>query len=344
MRYKLKISSWEWRDYRPWIVRISSLAFVFAIGANVAMAERLPPIRVALDDVPGVDMLNVLTAIEAARHRGLDITVEYLRSEDIAAQAILLGQADVGMGTPYAIIQNSDAPVRMVYQLNTLRFFPVVNSDYYQSWKDLDGAEVYSHGRGSGTEAIMNLMARKHGIQFGKMHYLPGSGVRARAMLQGRIRASIVDSSRRNLLREKGQDRFLFLPSTDLRASDETLYVRQDFLEQNGAAIEILLEELLKVWRRTNEDPNHMVEAWKRLDLLPASSSGDEKEVRRYYTEMVEVDAFPSDGGGLAAVKADFEFYTFSGTLKGDPGVLAVEDFWDLGPLTRARSRLDEGR
>ncbi len=319
------------------------LGLTLAVASGLASAASPASMRIALDDIPGVDMLIVLTAVEHAKKRGLDISVAYLRSEDIAAQAVLLGQADIGMGTPYAIIQRSGAPLRMVYQLNTLRFFPVVNADFYTNWKDLDGADVYTHGHGSGTEAIMESMARRHGIAYKSMNYLPGSGVRARAMLQGRIKASIVDARRRNMLQDKGGDRFAFLPVPDMHATDETLYVRTEYLDRNSAAIVVLLEELLKVWREVNRNPDYMVAAWKQYGLLP-TGGGEyfEDEIRRYYTEMVEVGAFPNDGGGLQAVLADFEFYGFAGTLEGDVSKLRVEDFWDLTYLEQALSAIGE--
>lgn len=318
------------------LLRSLLLISALAVCSGILNAASPGSIRVALDDIPGVDMLNFLTAVEHAKERGLDITVDYLRSEGIAVQAVLLGQADMGMGTPYAIIQKSNPPIRMVYQLNTLRFFPVVNTDFYRSWKDLEGVDVYTHGRGSGTEAIMQAMAQRQGITYKSIQYLPGSGVRARAMLQGRIKASIVDSRRRNMLLEQGQGRFAFLPVPAFHASDETLYVRKAFLEENRVAMQILLEELLKVWQQVNRNPDYMVEAWRRYGLLPTTRKEQEGEIRRYYSEMVKVGAFPDNGGGLQAVLADFEFYGSAGTLEGDVRELKVEDYWDLEFLDRA--------
>ena len=330
---------------KPWSFAFATmrmlLGLLLACAPLAPGAASLGSMRIALDDVPGVDMLNFLTAVERAKQRGLDIKVEYLRSEEIAVQAVLLGQADLGMGTPYATIQKSSTPIRLIYQLNTLRFFPVVNSEFYKSWRDLDGADVYVHGHGSGTEAIMKQMAIRHGITYRSMHYLPGSGVRARAMLRGGIKASIVDSRRRKLLQEKGQGRFLFLPVPEIHASDEALYVDKRFLEKNRAAVGILLEELLKVWRQVNKDPDFMLEAWKQYGLLQ-SGLGDDPEdaIRRYYSEMVKEGAFPDDGGNVEAALADFEFYGFAGTLEGDTGKLRVEDYWEFGPLKEALEAL----
>ena len=324
-------------------MRVLLICLILAAAPGVPGAASLGPIRIALDDVPGVDMLNFLAAVERAKQRGLDITVEYLRSEEIAVQAVLLGQADMGMGTPYATIQKSTTPIRLIYQLNTLRFFPVVNTEYFNSWRDLDGADVYVHGHGSGTEAIMNQMAIHHGITYRNMHYLPGSGVRAHAMLRGSIKASIVDSRRRSLLQEKGQGRFRFLPVPETHASDEALYADKRFLKKNSAAVGILLEELLTVWRKVNNDPDFIVEVWKQYGLLQSGLGEDpEGAIRRYYSEMVSHGTFPDDGGGVKAALADFEFYGFAGTLEGDIGKLRVEDYWDLEPLNKALAAVRE--
>lgn len=330
--------------FKHLLLRGLLIILTLGVGFGVSIAASVGSIRIALDDIPGVDMLNFLTAVENAKARGLEITVDYLRSEDIAVQAVLLDQADMGMGTPYAIIQKSNAPIRMVYQLNTLHFFPVVNSDFYTTWNDLDGADIYTHGRGSGTEAVMKSMAKKHDITYKSIQYLPGSGVRARAMLQGRITASIVDSMRRDMLLERGQGQFTVLPAPKVHVSDETLYVRKTFLDKNSVAMGILLEELLKVWRQINRNPDYMVEAWKQYGLLPSAGKNIEAEIRSYYSEMVKVGAFPDNGGGLKAVKADIEFYGYAGTLEGDVSKLKVVDFWDLKPLNRALASIHNTR
>jgi NitT/TauT family transport system substrate-binding protein len=250
------------------------------------------------------------------------------------------GQADIGVGTPYALIQKVKAPIRMFFQLSTLRFFPIVNTDFYKTWKDLDGADMYVHSRGSGTEAIMNLMARKHGIKYNSLSYIPGSSVRAAAMLQGRIKVSIVDSQRRTLLMEKGAGKFAVLPIEGVDASDEALYANVDFLRSNNKAIDILLEELLKVWREINKDPRVALELRRKYNLLPDLPAKEVSDILPYFTESVETRTFSDNGGGVNSVRSDFEFYSVAGTLQGDIGKLKVEDFWYLEPLDRALSKL----
>ena len=88
------------------------------------------------------------------------------------------------------------------------------------------------HSRGSGTEAIMLLMAKEHGIKYKNISYVPGSEVRALAMLKGNIQATIVDSTNKNFLMRKAPGKFIVLPMGEVKASDEALFARQDVLER----------------------------------------------------------------------------------------------------------------
>jgi NitT/TauT family transport system substrate-binding protein len=56
-----------------------------------------------------------------------------------------------------------------------------------------------------------------------------------------------------------------------------------------------------------------------------------------YYSQATREGIYPSDGGGEDAAKADLEFYATAGQLSGPADSLAVEDFWDFGPLAAAR-------
>jgi len=136
------------------ITRRLSLALgACALVAATAPAHAAGKIHIAFGDIATVETLNFLIAVERARERGVEIEVIYFKSEDIAAQAVVGGQADVGVGAPYTVLQKVKAPIRIFYQMSTLRFYPVINTEFYQGWKDLDGQEIAVHSRGSGTEA-----------------------------------------------------------------------------------------------------------------------------------------------------------------------------------------------
>ncbi len=99
-------------------------ALAIALGLSGAPANaQMGSMHVAFGDIPGADMLNFLTAVKRAEARGIKVKITYLQSEDTASQAIVAGQAHIGVGTPYALIQKVKAPIRMFYQLSKLRFF-----------------------------------------------------------------------------------------------------------------------------------------------------------------------------------------------------------------------------
>lgn len=326
---------------------MSALPSVFArplaalgIAAAASIAAVQPAaaqeMHIAFGDIATVETLNFLVAIERAKARGLDVEVTFFASEDVAAQAVVGGQADIGVGTPYALIQNVNAPIRMFFQLSNLRFYPVVNTEFYQDWADLDGQEVTVHSRGSGTEAIMNLMAQRHGIEYSQISYVPGSEVRAGAMLQGTIRASIVDAAARRLLDDQGGDRFKTLDMGDVNATDEALYANTEYLDAHADAVTILVEELLRTWREIDANPAVIADLRAEYGLLPDLPSELEGEVVPFFEESVAAGVFPLNGGSPEAVRDDFGFYGVAGQLQGDPAELKVEDFWTFTPLDAA--------
>lgn len=316
----------------------AAAAVLLALAAAPAAADG--QMRIAFGDIATVETLNFQIALERARERGIDVQVNYLKSEDIAAQAVVGGQADVGVGTPYALLQKVKAPIRIFYQMSSLRFFPIVNTEFYKTWKDLDGQEIAVHSRGSGTEAIMMLMAQRNDIEYGNVSYVPGSEVRAGALLQGNVKVTIVDAANRKLVMEKAPGKFAVLPMEGVDATDEALYANTEYLESNQEAVDILVEELIRTTREINANPAVVADLRKQYNLLPELPAEQEAEIIPYFEESAASGAFPANGGSEAAVKDDFEFYALAGQIEGDPASLKVEDFWEFAPLERALAKL----
>ena len=316
------------------IVNFFIAAVFIGALADGAWAQQRTKIKYALGDVISIDELPLLIAVERSKDRGVDVEITAFKSEEIATQAVINGQADVGQGTPYAALQKISVPIRFFYQLSALQFFPVVNKESYKSWKDLDGQEIAVQGRGSGTEAIMNLAAKQHGIKYKNVSYVPGSQVRALALLKGTIRATILDAPNKNVVMKEAPDKFIILPLGNVKASDEALFATRDFLDKNQAAIRIFLEELTKVSRAINANQNWVLDERKKLGLLKDLPAKMEEEILPFFQEAVKNGVFPNDGGAESAANNDLEFFRLSGALKGEN--LKVEDFWYLAPLKAA--------
>ena len=319
-------------------LRQTTVLLLILLFATTAWAQQRTKIRYALGDVVSIDELPLLIAAERAKARGVDVEITAFKSEDVATQAVINGQADIGQGTPYAALQKVGAPIRFFYQLSALLFFPIVNKESYKTWKDLDGQEIAVHTRGSGTEAIMNLAAKEHKIKYKSVSYVPGSQVRALALLKGNIKATILDGPNKNMVMKEQPNKFLILPLGNVKASDEALFATREFLDKNQAAVRIFLEELAKVNRAINANPSSVLEERKKLGLLKDLPAKLEGEILPFYREAVQNSVYPNDGGGDSAAKNDLEFFRLSGALKGEN--LKVEDFWHLAPLKAAMANL----
>lgn len=313
-------------------------ALAAAVVATTAPA-RAEPVRVALGDVVSVETLAFVIAMERAKERGVAYELTSFAKEELAIQATVNGQADLGVGTPYSVIQKARVPLRNLFQMSALVFFPVADKKY-KSWKDLDGEPFTFHARGTGTEAIGQIIAKREGIAFGQRSYVPGSENRIIGMINGQINATIVDLANKNLLMAKAGDRFHILPGLDTPASDELVFASQTWIDGNRAQVDIVVEELLKLWREMNDDPA-VVEreraGRKLLDDLPKEVIG---EVTKFYTEGTAAGLYNPAGGSEAIARTDFDFYVNAGQMQGPAESLKVEDYWDLRPLQAAMKKL----
>jgi len=312
---------------------------LFAEGQNESASggeQQMKTITMALGDIESIEVLHLLIALERVKEQGVDVNLVSYKSEDVASQAVVNGQADIGIGTPYALIQNVGAPIRIFMQIAKINFYAVVNANDYNSWADLDGHEIVVHSRTSATLALAMLMAQKHNIEYSKISYVPGSEVRAVSLLRGNIKATILDSYNKDYVMKQAPGKFKVLPLGDFVASDEALFANTNYLEANSEVVQILIEELLRTVREIDKNPQVVLELRKKYNLLPDLPSDLEPEILPYYQTAAKDHMFPEDGGGAKAARQDFELYGAAGEIKGNPQDLKVENFWDLTPLDNA--------
>lgn len=311
------------------VVFVSLLMVMLAGNAHAAK------IRIALAETPSDEVAAFFLALDRARAMGLDYEWTAFADEELAIQAVLSGQMDIGFGTPYSAMQRAKAPIRIIFQLSKLKFFPVT-SKKYSSLKDLDGEPILLHSRGGGTDSIANVIEDRMGIKFGKRSYVPGSQNRIVALIAGRAHATIVDLSNKNkLLKQKG-DEFNVLPMFEVDASDEALFANVNWIKANAKDVDIFVKALLSVYRDMHKDPTII-----RRETDPNGPIGQlPKEVLDeldgFYTEAIAGGLYDPNGGGEKAAIADLEWYSKAGQLTGDPASLKVEDFWYMEPLNRA--------
>jgi NitT/TauT family transport system substrate-binding protein len=303
-----------------------------ALSFSTAQAETL---KIALAETPSDELAAFFVALDRARANGLDYEWTAFADEELAIQAILSGQMDIGFGTPYSAMQRSRAPIRIIFQLSKLKFFPVAVEEF-TDLSQLDGQPIMLHSRGGGTDSIANVIESRLGITFGERSYVPGSSNRVVAMLAGQAEATILDLSNKNKIIAEAGDRFNVLPMFDVDASDEALFANLDWIQDNSEQVDILVAALVSVWQDMAEDPtiiSRETDPDGPIGQLPAEILA---QLDGFYTEAVAGGLYDPNGGGRVAAQADLEWYAASGQLDGDPSELNIDDFWYMAPLDAA--------
>jgi NitT/TauT family transport system substrate-binding protein len=299
---------------------------------SIGYSSQAKSIRIALAEPPSDELAAFFVALDRAKANGLEYEWTAFADEELAIQSVLSGQMDIGFGTPYSAMQKSKAPIRIIFQLSKLKFFPVTTKDY-SKLEDLDGEPILLHSRGGGTDSIANVIEDKLGIKFGERSYISGSANRVAALLANQAKATIIDLSNKNKIMASHGDQFNTLPMFDVDASDEALFANLDWIKANADSVNIFVSALLSVYRDMAKDPTMV-----RRETNPDGPIGELPEevlaeLDGFYTDAVAGGLYDVDGGGEKAANADMEWYSKAGQLEGDLSSLDINDFWYLKPL-----------
>lgn len=310
----------------------AAVPIVAGLLLSTAQAETL---KIALAETPSDELAAFFVALDRAKANGLDYEWTAFSDEELAIQAVLSGQMNIGFGTPYAAMQRSKAPIRIIFQLSKLKFFPVTTKKFSEL-KELDGQPILLHSRGGGTDSIANVIEDKVGIKFGDRSYVPGSSNRVVALVSEQTDATIIDLSNKNKVMKKFPDRFNVLPMFEVDSSDEALFANLDWIKENEEQVGILVDALVSVWQDMHEDPTIISKETNPDGPIGQLPQEILAELDGFYTDAIAGGLYDPNGGGRTAAAADMEWYSQAGQLDGDPSTLNIEDFWYLAPLDAA--------
>ncbi|WP_373502961.1 ABC transporter substrate-binding protein [Aestuariivirga sp.] len=314
------------------VKKLAGLVLATGMMVSTAYADK---IRIALAEPPSDETAAFFVALERAKANGLDYEWTAFADEELAIQAVLSGDMDIAFGTPYAAMQRSKAPLRIIFQLSRLVFFPVTTKEFTKL-EDLNGQPIMLHSRGGGTDSIANVIEQRAGIKFGDRSYVPGSNNRVVAMIAGQAKATILDLSNKNKIVAQAGDKFHALPMFEVKASDEALFANLNWIQNNEKAVNIFVDALHSTWTDMMKDPTIIRKETKADGPIGQLPEEVLAELDGFYKDAVEGGLYDPNGGGREAAKADMEWYTGAGQLEGDPATLNIEDFWYFAPLDAA--------
>ena len=271
---------------------------------SAAYAEKL---KIALAETPSDELAAFFVALDRAKANGLDYEWTAFSDEELAIQAVLSGQMNIGFGTPYSAMQRSKAPIRILFQLSKLKFFPVT-SKKYNNLKELDGQPILLHSRGGGTDSIANVIEDKMGIKFGKRSYVPGSSNRVVALVGGQTDATIIDLSNKNKVVKKFPGKFNVLPMFEVDSSDEALFANLDWIQENEEQVNIFVKALVGVWQDMAKDPTIISRETNPDGPIGQLPKEILDELDGFYADAVAGGLYDPNGGGRKAAMADMDW------------------------------------
>ena len=322
---------------RP-LIRLSGLLIVLALGLGLpSPSQAQKKVRFAYPSSADMGDIPSLLAWEQLKKQGIEVVPTFFPRTDLAVQAVVAGEVDIGSAAGIAVVKAVESgmnvrvigeQVRNEWQLVT----PVTLKDP----KQLDGKRVGYHAPITVTEALVKWMAQHYKITPNWL-IIPGSDVRAEAIMRGQLDATpaeIVDVL--NILNAKpGQFHVLISYAKIFPQLIGSMYfARADYLQKESAAVESVIEALLRAHRNAEERPASVRE--NALRLLPETKPELIDAIAASYKELRIWDI--NGGAGKERGDASIKFFEDAGLLK--KGAVSFAQSFDTGPLDRVLKKI----
>ncbi|MGZ8487469.1 MAG: ABC transporter substrate-binding protein [Candidatus Binatia bacterium] len=320
------------------LVRLAALLIVLAVGvAMTGPAQAQKKVRFAYPSSADMGDVPSLLAWEQLKKQGIEVVPTFFPRTDLAVQAVVAGEADIGSAAGIAVIKavESGMNVRVIGE-QVRNEWQLVTPVSFKDPKQLDGKRVGYHAPITVTEALVKWMAQHFKIVPNWL-IIPGSDVRAEAIMRGQLDATpaeIVDVL--NILNAKpGQFHVLISYAKIFPQLIGSMYfARADYLQKESAAVDSVMEALLRAHRNAEERPASVRE--NALRLLPETKPELIDAIAANYKELRIWDI--NGGAGKERGDASIKFFEDAGLLK--KGAVSFAQSFDTGPLDRVLKKI----
>ena len=282
-----------------------------------------------------IDDLAKMVTWETLRSQGWQVEELILAKNELAVSALAQGEADIGGLVVNLAIDSKEkgVPIKSIYQEKGNQWVLVAKKEIATP-ADLAGKRVGIHGENSLSNSLVSWTAKKYGIELSDKPVIPGSSVRAQAMIQGQIDATVIDIASTIELLERAPNDFhrLIVYSKDAPEIMGSMTVaREDWLQENPETAAAVVKALIETAARAKQDPEWMIEQAKKH--FPET---EDATIEKIVREMIDSSLWDSEGTlTFEQMKATMDFFVEAGDLPetvSDPA-----KFVDLTPLEQAK-------
>lgn len=314
------------------IFLVLSVALLWAAEARAQKKVRFAyPSSADMGDIPS------LLAWEQLKAQGIDVTPKFFPKTDLAVQAVVAGEAEIGSAAGIAVVKAVESGMNLrIIGEQVRNEWQLVAPVSIKDAKQLDGKRVGYHAPITVTEALVKWMAKHYKINPTWM-IVPGSDVRAEALMRGQLDATPAEiGDVLNILKAKpGQFHVLISYAKIFPQLIGSMYfARTDYLQKNGPVVESVLEAILKAHRSVEAQPALVKE--NALRLLPETKPELIEATAAAYKELRIWDI--NGGADKERGEASIKFFEEAGLLKR--GVVTFQQAFDAAPLDRALKKI----
>jgi ABC-type nitrate/sulfonate/bicarbonate transport system substrate-binding protein len=309
-----------------------TLGFLWGAEAQAQKKVRFAyPSSADMGDIPS------LLAWEQLKKQGIEVIPTFFPKTDLAAHAVVAGEADIGSAAGIAVIKAVESGMNLrIIGEQVRNEWQLVTPVSLKEPKQLDGKRVGYHGPITVTEALVKWMANHYKITPTWM-IIPGSDVRSEALMRGQLDATPAEiGDVLNILQAKpGQFHILISYAKVFPQLIGSMYfARADYVQKNAATVESVLEAILNAHRSAEERPGLVKE--NALRLLPETKPALIDATAATYKELRIWDV--NGGAGKERGEASIKFFEEAGLLK--KGAVSFQQAFDTGPLDKVLDKI----
>jgi len=303
------------------------------------------PVRLVAVNGSSQDFISLvpIAAWEILAEQGIIVEQRFLEEASTAIQAVTQGDAQIATNIGVNVgVPAVEAGANIVDVVATQRpTWALAVAPDINSFDDLEGKRLAVHGEASFTRAVSQYFSQLHGFNYEEL-IIPGSEVRAEALAQGQIDASVIDLPDIVQLSKTYPGSFKVLSTIGEEFPElieQDIWLDRAWAEANPELATTIVEALVAAMRKLSSDSAYALNLAK--EQLPEM---DEDVLEELVAEYAARDLWPADG--LLTPDRALETLTFFNdvgeieiTLPADTAGLSK--YFDFSYLESALNRLD---
>ncbi|MBP1154455.1 MULTISPECIES: ABC transporter substrate-binding protein [unclassified Paenibacillus] len=305
-----------------------------ASSAGSEASQEKMNVKIAYGVDTSFSLLPSLVAWDMLKEKGVDVTTDFLAKPNLSVQSVVQGGHHISAGnspTNYISAADGGASMKMFWEEIGMSWL-LVASPEIQNIKDLEGKRIAVHSETSTTNAIYEWLVKTYELKDTKKMIIPGSEVRAQAVINGQTDATLIELSDfiavENSNPGKIHDVFSFAKEYP-EIINIGMAVDSKWAANHPETMELVVTTLAEASKKINNDPEFAVQQGKKYfpDIEPAI-------VEATIRSFIENGIWDTTGGLTEeSTKKSMEFFIETGTVKVDPAALDLSKYFDFDAL-----------